>query len=158
MSAESRTVLLCYDGSPQSQHAAEVAGALFPGAQAHVLHIWEPIERIVARYAVLAPFMGEELGEADASVADESSKLAAAGVAIANAAGLQATPDTAELQTTVWEAVLDVADTIDADVIITGTRSLHGLREVISNTLSHALIQHSPRPVLAIPTPVDASD
>jgi hypothetical protein len=25
---------------------------------------------------------------------------------------------------------------------------------VISNTLSHHLIQHSPRPVLAIPTPV----
>ena len=157
MSAESRTVLLCYDGSPQSQHAAEVAGALFPGAQAHVLHIWEPIERIVARYAVLAPFMGEELGEADASVADESSKLAAAGVAIANAAGLQATPLTTQLQTTVWEAVLDVADTIDAAVIITGTRSLHGLREMIANTLSHALIQHSPRPVLAIPTPVDSS-
>ena len=158
MSAESRTVLLCYDGSPQSQHAAQVAGALFPGAQAHVLHVWEPIERIVARYAVLAPYMGEELGEADANVAEESSKLAAAGVAIANAAGLQATPHASELQTSVWETVLDVADTIDADVIITGTRSLHGLREVISNTLSHALIQHSPRPVLAIPTPVGSSD
>ena len=32
---------------------------------AHVLNVWEPVERIVARYAVLAPFMGEELGAAD---------------------------------------------------------------------------------------------
>lgn len=157
MSAESRTVLLCYDGSPQSAHAANVAGALFPGAQAHVVHIWEPVERIVARYAVLAPFMGEELGEADASVEEESNKIAAAGAAIASAGGLHATPHIAQLQTTVWEAVLDVADALGVDVIITGTRSLHGLREVISNTLSHALIQHSPRPVLAIPTPVQES-
>ena len=52
--------------------------------------------------------------------------------------------------------MLAAADALDADVIVTGTRSLHGVREVISNTLSHALIQHSPRPVLAIPTPVDA--
>ena len=159
MSAESRTVLLCYDGSPQSQHAAAVAGALFPGAHAHVLHVWEPIERIVARYAVLAPFMGEELGEADAGGEAESNKLAAAGVALASTAGLHATPYVTQLRTSVWEAVLEAADTLGADVIITGTRSLHGLREVISNTLSHALIQHSPRPVLAIPTPVpEAAD
>jgi nucleotide-binding universal stress UspA family protein len=49
---------------------------------------------------------------------------------------------------------LAAADELAVDVIVTGTRSLHGLREVIANTLSHHLIQHSPLPVLAIPTPV----
>jgi hypothetical protein len=42
---------------------------------------------------------------------------------------------------------------LDADVIVTGTRSLHGLREVMADTLSHHLIQHSPRAVPAIPAP-----
>ncbi len=148
------TILLCFDGSDQSKHAVGVAGELFPGAQAHVLNVWEPIERIVARYAVLAPFMGEELGAADDSAQAESSATAAAGVELAAAAGLHASAHTARLVTTVWEAVLEVAAALDADVIITGTRSLHGVREIVSNTLSHSLIQHSPRAVLAIPAPV----
>ena len=158
MTDESRTVLLCFDGSPQSEHAAKVTGLLFPDATAHVLNVWEPVERIIARYAVLAPFMGEELGEADTSVEEEATRLATNGAELLTAAGLSATPQIARLESTVWEAVLTVADSLGADVIITGTRSLHGLREVVANTLSHALIQHSPRPVLAIPTPVpDAS-
>ena len=129
-------ILLCFDGSDQSKHAVGVTGELFAGAQTHVLNVWEPVERIVARYAVLAPYMGEELGAADDSAQDA------------------AAAHTAKLVTTVWEAVLEVAQVLDVDVIITGTRSLHGVREMVSNTLSHALIQHSPRAVLAIPTPV----
>jgi nucleotide-binding universal stress UspA family protein len=148
------TVLVCYDGSPQADHAAETAGKLFPGARAHVLYVWEPVERIIARYSVLAPFMGEEVGAVDADVEAEANRVAAAGVEIASRGGLEATPWTAQLQSTVWEAVLATAEKLAADVIVTGTRSLHGLREVIANTLSHHLVQYSPRPVLAIPTPV----
>ena len=152
--ASPRTILICYDGSEQSKHAIEVAGALFAGAHAHILNVWEPVERIVARYAVLAPFMGEELGDADASAEAESATLTAAGVELAAAAGMSATPHSAVLATSVSDAALAVADSLDVDVIITGTRSLHGVRELIANTLSHALIQHSARPVLAIPTPL----
>jgi nucleotide-binding universal stress UspA family protein len=148
------TILLCFDGSDQSKHAAGVTGELFPGAQVHVLNVWEPIERIVARYAVLAPFMGEELGAADDSAQEASSATASEGVELATAAGLHASAQTAKLVTTVWEAVLEVADALEVDVIVTGTRSLHGVREIVSNTLSHALLQHSSRPVLAIPSPV----
>lgn len=148
------TILLCFDGSDQSKHAAGVTAELFPGAEVHVLNVWEPVERIVARYAVLAPYMGEELGAADDSAEAESAATAGAGVEIVAAAGLHASAHTAKLVTTVSEAVLSVADALDVDVIITGTRSLHGVRELVSNTLSHALIQHSARPVLAIPTPV----
>ena len=147
-------ILLCFDGSDQSKHAVGVTGELFAGAQTHVLNVWEPVERIVARYAVLAPYMGEELGAADDSAQDAAAATAAEGVELAAAAGLHATAHTAKLVTTVWEAVLEVAQVLDVDVIITGTRSLHGVREMVSNTLSHALIQHSPRAVLAIPTPV----
>jgi len=147
-------ILICFDGSEQARHAVGAAASLFGGAQAEVLHVWEPVERIVARYAVLAPFMGEELGEADASAEAESTATAAAGVELAAAAGLTAAARTARLETTVWEAVLAAADETDADVIVTGTRSLHGVREIVSNTLSHALLQHSARPVLAIPMPL----
>ena len=80
-----------------------------------------------------------------------ATELAAAGAKLATDAGLVATAHTAPLRTSVWEAVVEAADELDVDAIITGTRSLHGMREALSNALSHALLQHSQRPVLAIP-------
>ena len=157
MTADFRTVLICYDGSDRAQHAIAVTATLFPGAHAHVLNVWEPLERIVARYAAIGPYLGEGVGEADAGIEAESTALAAAGAKLAVDAGLKATPHTASLQSTVWEAVVDLAEQLDVDAIITGTRSLHGVREALANTLSHALLQHSARPVLAIPTVADPS-
>ena len=155
MTDEPRSILLCYDGSPQSVHAVGVAATLFPTAHARVLNVWEPIERIIARYAVLAPFMGEEVAAADVDAEAAARATVEAAVEQAADAGLHASAHTTELRRTVWEAVLAAADQLQVDVIITGTRSLHGLREAVSNTLSHALIQHSARPVLAIPMPAE---
>ena len=152
MTAEVRTVLICYDGSDRAQHAIAVTATLFPGAHAHVLNVWEPLERIVARYAAIGPYLGEGIGEADAGIETDAGALAAAGAKLAEDAGMQATPHAASLRTTVWEAVVGLAEELDVDAIITGTRSLHGVREALANTLSHALLQHSMRPVLAIPT------
>lgn len=151
VTATSRTVLICYDGSERAAHAVAVAATLFPGANAHVLNVWEPLERIIARYAALGPYLGEGVSEADAGIETDSARVAAEGAKLAEDAGMHATPHAAIVRTTVYEAVIEVADSLDVDAIVTGTRSLHGVREALSNTLSHALLQHSQRPVLAIP-------
>jgi nucleotide-binding universal stress UspA family protein len=147
------SVLICYDGSDRAAHAITVTATLFPGADAHVLNIWEPMERIVARYSAIGPYLGEGVEDADTGIEHDANELAAAGAKLAGDAGLVATPHSAELRTSVWEAVVHAADQLNVDAIVTGTRSLHGLREALSNTLSHALLQHSGRPVLAIPMP-----
>jgi nucleotide-binding universal stress UspA family protein len=154
VSAEaSPTLLLCYDGSERADHAIAVAGRLFPGATANVVHVWEPVEHIVARYAALAPYLGEQITEADAGAERESSLVAQAGAKHAEEAGLAASAHNVTLVTTVWEAVIAASAELGADVVVTGTRSLHGVREMAMGTLSHALLQHSDVPVLAIPTP-----
>jgi nucleotide-binding universal stress UspA family protein len=147
----SPTILVCYDGSDRAAHAITVAGQLFPGATATILHIWEPVEHIVARYAVLTPYLGEEIDSADEGVEKQSTTVAQAGAKLAQDAGLNATAHSESVTTTIWEAVIDAATKLDADVIVTGTRGLHGVREVLVGTLSHALLQHSELPVLAIP-------
>ncbi len=152
MTDESPKILICYDGSDRAAHAIAVTAKLFPGARAHVLNVWEPIERIVARYAALGPYFGDGVGDADSGLEGDAMGVAETGTKQASDAGLNATAHTAAMRTSVWEIVIEVADEFDADVIVTGTRSLHGMREMLSNTLSHALLQNSKRAVLAIPT------
>lgn len=145
------TILICYDGSDHAAHAIAVAGALFPGATAKVLHVWEPVEHIISRYAILAPYIGEQIPAADAGVKKESDDLAGEGTKIAERAGLLASAHSATLANTVWETVIEASKELGAELIVTGTRSLHGAREVLVGTLSHSLLQHSELPLLAIP-------
>jgi nucleotide-binding universal stress UspA family protein len=153
VTTESPSILICFDGSERARHAIAVTAQLFPAGHAHILNVWEPVERIVARYAALGPYFGDGVGDADSSLESEAADLAAAGAKLATDAGLAATPHTAPMRTSVWEAVIEAADELDASVIVTGTRSLHGVREMLANTLSHALLQNSKRAVLAIPSP-----
>jgi nucleotide-binding universal stress UspA family protein len=153
--SDSPTLLLCYDGSDHAKHAVDVAAKLFPGATATVVHVWEPLEHIIARYAALSPYLGDNIEDADTNVEQQSSALADEGAKLATDAGLVATPHAVTLETTVWEAVAKSAEEQHADLIVTGTRSLHGARELFAGTLSHALLQHCPTPLLAVPTPAD---
>jgi len=150
------TVLVCYDGSERAAHAIAVTAKLMPGAHAHILNVWEPIERIVARYAALGPYFGDGVGDADSDLETDALAVASVGAKLATDAGLAATPHTVEMRTSVWEAVVEAADRLDVDAIVTGTRALHGMREMLSNTLTHALLQNSRQPVLGIPSKDDA--
>jgi nucleotide-binding universal stress UspA family protein len=46
---------------------------------------------------------------------------------------------------------VDVADTIDAAVIVLGSRGLKGAREVFEGSVSHDVAEHAGRPVLIVP-------
>jgi nucleotide-binding universal stress UspA family protein len=150
------TLLVCYDGSEHADHAVEVAGRLFPGANARILHIWEPVESLVARYAVLSPYLGEDVAHTDDTIAKQSRATAERGAKLASGLGLAATAHSENASSTIWEAVIAASQALHADVVITGTRSLRGVREVLASALSHALLQRSEVPVLAIPYRADA--
>jgi nucleotide-binding universal stress UspA family protein len=153
MPGQTPTLLICYDGSDRAKHAIEVAAKLFPGAAAKILHVWEPVEHIVARYAALAPYLGDSTDEADAGFESRSEDFAREGAELASAAGLDASAHTAILANTVWQSVIEAAGELEVELVITGTRSLRGVHEVLVGTLSHALLQHSRLPLLAIPAP-----
>jgi nucleotide-binding universal stress UspA family protein len=50
-----------------------------------------------------------------------------------------------------WRAVIDVADEVDASVIVVGSRGLSGAREVVEHNVSHDIASHAHRPVLVVP-------
>jgi len=52
---------------------------------------------------------------------------------------------------TPWRKILDVADKIDADVIVMGTRKHNALEKVLIGSTAAKTLAHSKRPVLIVP-------
>ena len=144
-------ILICYDGSVDAQAAISTAGALFAGQDATVLTIWEGLSEVLAR-------TGAGLGAAplDFEDADRASTAAALeradeGCALARVAGLNAEPETARQDLTVWATIIDQADALGADAIILGSRGLTGMKSLLLGSVSHAVLQHADRPVMVVP-------
>jgi len=83
---------------------------------------------------------------------DGAMEKARAGADRAREAGFRAEPR-GELEEPVWEGIVNVADELDAAVIVLGSRGLKGIREQFEGSVSHEVAQHAGRPVLIVPPP-----
>ena len=59
----------------------------------------------------------------------------------------------ATIAPTTWQGIVDVADELDAAVIVVGSCGLGGLREFTRGSVSHDVATHARRPVLIVPPP-----
>jgi nucleotide-binding universal stress UspA family protein len=143
------TILICYDGSEGAARAIASAAALLGPRHAVVLDIAPPItpaEGVATISPVVPGNAFEELNAADAS------RVAGRGAEIARSSGFDAEAR-AELAVPTWEGIVDVADELDAAVIVIGSRGLTGLKEIAEGSLSHQVAEHAGRPVLIVPPP-----
>jgi nucleotide-binding universal stress UspA family protein len=81
---------------------------------------------------------------------DEGLAVAREGATLARVAGLTAEARS-DLAAPTWEGIVDVANAIDAGVIVIGSRGLTGLRERFEGSVSHEVAEHAGRPVLIVP-------
>jgi nucleotide-binding universal stress UspA family protein len=148
-------VLLCYDGSDDAKAAIDRAGTLLKSWPAVVLSIWEPFIDVIARaglgLAYGAPSWDGD--EVDAASERRATALAEEGAARARALGLEAQPRTSVRNGSVASAILDVADALDAEAIVLGSRGLTGAKSLLLGSVSHAVLQHADRPVIVVPSP-----
>ena len=131
-------VLICYDGSDEAKRAVDTAAALLGPRHAVVLNVAPAMSSPVPGSAF------EGLSKADALLRAE------AGAARARRAGFDAEPRTTQASST-WKGIVDVADELDAEIIVIGSRDLTGLREFARGTVSHDVATHAQRPVLIVP-------
>jgi nucleotide-binding universal stress UspA family protein len=85
----------------------------------------------------------------------EAAQVAGKGAEIARSSGFDAEARS-ELAAPTWDGIVEVADELDAPVIVIGSRGLSGLKEALDGSLSHQLAQHAGRPVLIVPPPRDS--
>jgi nucleotide-binding universal stress UspA family protein len=147
------TILIAYDGSDDSKAAVAFAGTLMKGQPAVVLTVWERVTlaSIRASAGLMMPF--DATVAEDEAIGEAMRELAGQGAELARQAGLDATPR-AELDSlAVWQTIIDVADEIDATLIVTGTRGAGGVRSLLLGSTSDRVLHHAHRPTLVVPAP-----
>jgi nucleotide-binding universal stress UspA family protein len=145
--------LFCFDGSEDSRAALEAAARRLRPGPAVVLTAWETVALRVASRAFAGGMTVANEEELDGR--EEAAARAAAdeGARAAREHGWDAAPRIARVRTTEWRAIVEIADELDAGLIVCGTRGLSGVRSLVLGSVSHAVLQHAGRPVLIAPAP-----
>ncbi len=144
------TILIAYDGSGDAKAAITFAGTLFPGRSAVVLTVWERLAMTTAR-ASAGLVLALDSSAEDEAVGKAMTELARAGAELATQAGLDATPRCEPDAVAVWATIVDVADELDATLIVTGTRGMGGVKSLLLGSTSDRVLHHAHRPVLVVP-------
>jgi nucleotide-binding universal stress UspA family protein len=146
-----KTILLCYDGSPDARAAVRVAGALFDGTTTIVLTVWEDLSVVIAGAGLDAVSLDSE--GIDHAREQEAGELAEEGTSHARASGLPAASLAVRCGVSIAETILEQAATVHADMIVLGSRGLGPVKSVLMGCVSRAVLQRAGRPVLVVPAP-----
>jgi nucleotide-binding universal stress UspA family protein len=147
-------VLICYDGSPSAQRALSVAASSLDGAPMVLLNIWNPPQRVLAdSFGVNESEHGPTYQELEALSTHRAAEILAEGEAEAQRRGFPVTTRQEANRSSVWKTILDVADEVDATLIVAGTHGTTTVESCLLGSVSNALVHHAHRPVLLVPTP-----
>ena len=134
-------ILVATDASEDAHAAMRVAASLArrSDSQLHIVHVWQMPFTYGVAPLVVDPDLGESAGEA---ILDEERALAESyGATVAGAHLRRGAPAL---------AVLAVADSMHAGMIVVGRRGLGAVRRVVLGSVSDGVVQHSGVPVLVV--------
>ena len=137
-------IVIGTDGSTDAGAAVDSALELASGLGAAVTFV---CTRITPSALLGQPYYQREIDAENA----HAREVVAGAMAKAAAAGVDA--DYEILDGTPTEAILAVAETHDADLIVVGSRGLGKMQSAILGSVSRTLVTRSRRPVLVVKTP-----
>ncbi|GAA1975078.1 universal stress protein [Catenulispora subtropica] len=145
------TLLIAYDGSADAKTALEFAAKTFAGREAVLVTVWEPL---MAQMGVAEAFVGVTVSEDEEAVVAKGAQLVAeSGAQLASKLGLKATARwESEGAQSVADTIDRLAEEVDAEIIVTGSRGLTGLHSLLVGSVSAKVLKHARRPVLVVPS------
>jgi len=148
-------VVIAYDGTPNARRAVQYAGSFLSASRAVVLTVWAPMRSGSEQVSIDLdgppdPVDPETADEPDIAYAD-AHRTNAEGTDLARSAGLPAEALCLSVTSTVWRTIIDAADKLDADLIVTGTRGTTGVRSLLQSSVADRVLRHGGRPVLIVP-------
>lgn len=156
-----QTMLIAYDGSDRAVRAMEYAARFLRPGTVEILTAWEPVARqaarVVTRTGLQQAAMEPEAVEDDPAY-EEALAICREGVKVAEDLGLAGRAHLVESATTIASAIVDAAEELDVDIIVTGTRALKGFRGWWNNSTAEHIVRHAGRPVFIVPPENDEDD
>jgi nucleotide-binding universal stress UspA family protein len=153
MSTWDGPALFCFDGSDGSRAALRAAGLRLRPGPAIVLTVWQSVALRVASHAFATAMPLDNEQELDAEEEAAARAAAEEGARVAREHGWGAESRLAMTRATPWRTIIDIADEVDASIIVCGTRGLGRVRGLVLGSVSNALVHHAARPVLIAPEP-----
>jgi nucleotide-binding universal stress UspA family protein len=145
-------VLFCYDGSEGSRAAMAAATELVAHpAPAVVLAIWQPAAVLLARAGGFGGSYLSDASEVDGEQAKLAGDAAEEGVQRAREHGYDASSRVEEATEGAGRRIIEIADELDARLIVCGRRGLGAVASALLGSVSHAVLAHAGRPVLIAP-------
>ena len=143
-------VLIAYDGSDNARAAIDSVAPILKGAPAVVVYARHPLEGSAAHLEGRPRF--EDVAERDSDRLDDAERIAAEGADHARAAGLDAEARVASTGEVAADSIVELADQLDASVIVLGSRGQRGLKALLLGSVSHHVVHHARRPTLVVPS------
>ncbi|HWE58154.1 MAG TPA: universal stress protein [Solirubrobacteraceae bacterium] len=143
-------MLFCYDGSDGSKTALAAAVELIKPADAVVLVVWMPAAVQLARAGSFVVAVPNE-GEIDDEEAIIARQIAEEGAAGARGRGYSASARIAQANESVARTIDEIAQEIDAGLVVCGQRGRGAIGSALLGSVSHALAAHTRRPLLIAP-------
>jgi nucleotide-binding universal stress UspA family protein len=145
-----KPVLFCYDGSDGSRTALGAAVGVVMPADAVVLVVWMRAAVQLARAGSFVVAVPNE-GEIDAEEAAIARRIAEEGVVGLRGRGYDASARVAEATESVARTIDEIAEELDARLVVCGQRGRGAIGSVLLGSVSHALALHTKRPLLIAP-------
>ena len=149
-------ILFCSDGSDGSRAALATAAELLEPRDAVVLTVWETVAlRLMSGglYTGLGGAYVIDEGDLDAREEAAAREAADHGARAGQERGWETTGRIEQADVAIWQTVIQVADEIDASLIVCGARGLNPVKRAILGSVSEAVLHHSHRPTLISPQP-----
>lgn len=146
-------MVIAYDGTPNARRAVRYAGRFLSASRAVVLTVWSPVQRGGSdpiQVDLDGPPDPYDADDVDIAFAD-AQRTNDHGVKLARSAGLTAEARCVAMTGTVWSTIIEAADELDADLIVTGTRGTTGLRSLLQSSVADHVLRRGHRPVLIVP-------
>jgi nucleotide-binding universal stress UspA family protein len=144
-------ILLCYDGSPSAKRAIAVAQTTIGRNTATVLHVWSPPEEFLAAAPFGAAPAEPPMAGLERLARERAQEIAWEGHAVAQGLELMSDPRVERSDGAIWRTILDVANEMDAKLIVIGTRGLTVVQSNLLGSVSNAVVHHAERPLLVVP-------
>ena len=145
-------VLFCYDGSEGSRAAMAAAAELVARpAPAVVLTIWQPAAVLLARAGGFGGGYLSDEEQVDREQVQLARDAAEEGVERARAHGYDATARVEEATEGAGRRIIEIADELDARLIVCGRRGLGAVASALLGSVSHVVLAHAGRPILIAP-------